>query len=191
MATMAQITDALQKFPLNATPRQPYSKSPLVSAKVAPTSTKIGVSQSDHQIARRPVSLLLDEKKHATTPVQTSIEVSTSMIISSNHHQQHQIDNSMINSFSEKERNVLQISKSAQHINEHPMIKTIDIQPHKEVSPILLKGKKGKTASDLTGGYYDFSSRLQSRIDAQIVELARARSKNKGNRSPVSLCVDC
>jgi hypothetical protein len=188
---MAQITDALQKFPLNTTPRQSY-KSPIVSAKIARNNTKIGVSQSDHEIARRPVSLLMDEKKRTATPVQTSIEVSTSMIISSNH----QIDQStMIKNFSEKERNILQISKSAQHITDqersHPTIKTIDVQPQEEISPILLNNKSTKkkemTTSDLTGGYYDFSSRLQSRIDAQIVELARVRSKNKGNRSPVSL----
>jgi hypothetical protein len=33
-------------------------------------------------------------------------------------------------------------------------------------------------------GYYDFSSCLATRIDAQIVQLARARSQQK--RSPVS-----
>lgn len=194
MATMAQITDALQKFPLNATPRQSYPKSPTAFTKVAPRA-QIGASQSDHQIARRPISLSLDKNKPTAKPAQNQIEVSTSMIISSNH--QRPIDSQMMKNFSEKERNVLQISKSAQHISDqersHPTIKTINIQPRQEISPILLKSNKRKemTTSDLTGGYYDFSSRLQSRIDAQIVELARARSKNKGNRSPVSFARYC
>lgn len=47
----------------------------------------------------------------------------------------------------------------------------------KSTSQLAVNQQQGK-------GYHDFSSGLQSRIDAQIVQLARARSKQK--RSPVS-----
>lgn len=39
--------------------------------------------------------------------------------------------------------------------------------------------EKPSCDDDLQSGYFDFRSGLQSQIDAQIVELARARSKQK------------
>lgn len=157
MATMAQITDALQKLPL-------HTSSAYYSPKVAPL---IGNSLGDQQmIPRRSFSLLNSQE---------TIEASESIII-----QPLKEDIQ----FSEKERNVLQMTKatSVQLIeNTKPPLFT----HNSDNSPSLKQSKM--TTSDLTGGYYDFSSCLQSRIDAQIVELARARSKNnKSNRSPVS-----
>lgn len=165
LATMAQITDALQKFPLAKPNRQPYKKSP--GNRVSPIST----SQSDQQISRRPVSLLKKTSLQQTPVLETvmptnntssTIEASTSMIIGIN-------KNDMFKHFSEKEKNVLQLTKSSSIQNMEG----------------LTTEENRMTTIDLTGGYYDFSSCLQSRIDAQIVELARARS-NKTNRSPVS-----
>ncbi|CAO3623143.1 unnamed protein product [Mucor fragilis] len=154
LATMAQITDALQKFPLPKTTRQPYKKSPTHSERrISP----LGTSQSDQQISRRPVTL---SKTHPYK-TQPSLEVSTSMIISSGD------KNGLFKHFSEKEKNVLQLTKSSSIQNME-----------------RFTNESKMTTIDLTGGYYDFSSCLQSRIDAQIVELARARSKNKANRSP-------
>ncbi|RCI02945.1 hypothetical protein CU098_010183 [Rhizopus stolonifer] len=168
LATMAQITDALQKFPLH-TARHQYSpmKTCLVSP-LLPTTTKIGVSHSDQQISRhrqrRPVPSLtsLNKKKQ-------SLETSTSMIISS----AKLFDDGLMKNLSEKEKNILHISKSssAQTTQHSPILKAKDEE--EEISTM-----------DVTGGYYDFSSCLQSRIDAQIIEIARARSKNKNIRSP-------
>jgi hypothetical protein len=159
MATMAQITDALQKLPL-------HTSSAYYSPKVAPL-TKIGNSISDQQIIpRRSFSLLNSQE---------TIEASASMII-----RPFKDDTQ----FSEKERNILQMTKaSSVQLIENTMPKLVT---HNSDNSPLLKQLE-MTTSDLTGGYYDFSSCLQSRIDAQIVELARARSKNnKSNRSPVS-----
>ncbi|GAN07031.1 hypothetical protein MAM1_0145c06521 [Mucor ambiguus] len=175
LATMAQITDALQKFPLPKTTRQPYKKGPTHSeSRISP----LGTSQSDQQISRRPVTLSKNTSLQDTTmltsgamsPTATKsassaavLEVSTSMIIGSGD------KNDLFKHFSEKEKNVLQLTKSSSIQNME-----------------RFTNESKMTTIDLTGGYYDFSSCLQSRIDAQIVELARARSKNKANQSPVS-----
>lgn len=172
---MAQITDALQKFPLPKTTRQPYKKSPTHSERrISP----LGTSQSDQQISRRPVTLSKNTSLQDTAMLASEVmfpeaikstssaalEVSTSMIISSGD------KNGLFKHFSEKEKNVLQLTKSSSIQNME-----------------RFTNESKMTTIDLTGGYYDFSSCLQSRIDAQIVELARARSKNKANRSPVSV----
>ncbi|CEP08076.1 hypothetical protein [Parasitella parasitica] len=152
LATMAQITDALQKFPLPKPTHQVYRKSPITSS--------LGTSQSDQHISRRPVTLSKNTSLQASSSNNMSLETSNSMATIG-------AKNDVLKHFSEKEKNVLQLTKSCsiqnmeQSTNENKMI-----------------------MFDLTGGYYDFSSCLQSRIDAQIVELARARSKNKTNRSP-------
>ncbi|KAK4519904.1 uncharacterized protein ATC70_010148 [Mucor velutinosus] len=173
LATMAQITDALQKFPLPKTTRQPYKKSPTHSkSRISP----LGTSQSDQQTSCRPVTLskntslqdtaMLTSGSMSPTAIKSAssaaaLEVSTSMIMSSGD------KNDLFKHFSEKEKNVLQLTKSS------------SIQNMERFT------NESKMATiDLTGGYYDFSSCLQSRIDAQIVELARARSKNKASRSP-------
>ncbi|KAL9553119.1 hypothetical protein MBANPS3_003427 [Mucor bainieri] len=172
LATMAQITDALQKFPLPKTTRQPYKKSPTHSkSRISPLET----SQSDQQISRRPVTLSKNTSLQDTAMLTSgsmspaaiknaALEVSTSMVISSGD------KNDLFKHFSEKEKNVLQLTKSSSIQNME-----------------RFTNESKMTTIDLTGGYYDFSSCLQSRIDAQIVELARARSKNKANRSPVSV----
>ncbi|CAO0799039.1 unnamed protein product [Mucor circinelloides] len=165
LATMAQITDALQKFPLPKSTRQPYTKSPTHSESRIPP---LGTSQSDQQISRRPVTLskntsLQDTAMWTTGTAKSAspaLEVSTSMMISGS-------KDDLFKHFSEKEKNVLQLTKSCSIQNME-----------------RLTNESKMTTIDLTGGYYDFSSCLQSRIDAQIVELARARSKNKASRSP-------
>lgn len=168
MVTMAQITDALQKLPL-------HTSSGYYSPKAAPL-TKMGNSASDQQIKSR-CSLL------NSTELENTLEVSSSMMIPS-------LNNSDDNvQFSEKERHLLQMTKaSSVQLMEHSSPPRLFTNKSDECAPTLLKqGLIEMTTSDLTGGYYDFSSCLQSRIDAQIVELARARSKNnKSNRSPVS-----
>ncbi|OAD04300.1 hypothetical protein MUCCIDRAFT_108125 [Mucor lusitanicus CBS 277.49] len=182
LATMAQITDALQKFPLPKTTRQTYKKSPTHSdSRIAP----LGTSQSDQQISRRPVTLskntslqdtamltsgamspnaMKGTTSSSSSSLSAALETSASMIICRGD------KNDLFKHFSEKEKNVLQLTKSSSIQN---------------MERFTNEGKM--TTIDLTGGYYDFSSCLQSRIDAQIVELARARSKNKANRSPVSV----
>lgn len=154
MATMAQITDALQKLPLH-TYHSPN--------RVAPTK-----SISDrHIIPRRSFSLLNSQNK---VP---SIEMSTSMIIR---------PFKPLEEYSEKERNVLQMTKASSV--QHMVMENNTPSPAAKSASTYHSPQM--TTSDLTGGYYDFSSCLQSRIDAQIVELARARSKNSKSRSPVS-----
>lgn len=165
MATMAQITDALQKLPL-------HTSSAYYSPKLS--ATRIGNSTSDQQIIpQHPTSLLNSQE---------TIEPSASMIIQSSKEDHIQ--------FSEKERNVLQMTKatSVQLIENTTKPPLVTHHSDSNNSPSSLKHHQLETTtSDTTGGYYDFSSCLQSRIDAQIVELARARSKNnKSNRSPVS-----
>ncbi|KAI8636176.1 hypothetical protein BD408DRAFT_487069, partial [Parasitella parasitica] len=152
LATMAQITDALQKFPLPRPTRQVYKKSPGVSP--------LGTSQSDQQISRSPVALSKNTSLQEASDNNVGLEMSVSMTVIG-------AKNDVLEHFSDKEKSVLQLTKSRSIQNiERPT------------------GENGMTALDLTRGYYDFSSCLQSRIDAQIVELARARSKNKANRSP-------
>ncbi|KAI8047904.1 hypothetical protein BDF21DRAFT_205273 [Thamnidium elegans] len=163
LVTMAQITDALQKLPL-------HTSSGYYSPKVAPL---IGNSASDQQMKSRR-SLL------NSTELENTLEVSSSMMIPSLKNSDDSIQ------FSEKERHLLQMTKaSSVQLMEHSSPPKLFTNKSDECAPTLLKqGLIEMTTSDLTGGYYDFSSCLQSRIDAQIVELARARSKNKSNRSP-------
>lgn len=174
MATMAQITDALQKLPLHT-----YHNSP---NKIA-TPTK---SISDQQIIpRRSFSLLTSQQRQVTTASASSMDMlSTSMII--------RPFAKPLEEYSEKERNVLQMTKasSVQHMvsggggmesNEEP-----GAGPKSSTQTYY---SPRMTTTDLTGGYYDFSSCLQSRIDAQIVELARARSKNNKSRSSPTVSI--
>ena len=123
---MAQITDALKKFPIHVTRKSPNKTihSPLVD--------RVNGSHSDQQISRH----------HSLQ--QSPIKTSSMMIDLPQKH------------------------------------------AYKTISPSKTEDEENISTMDLTGGYYDFSSCLQSRVDAQIIEIARARSKNKSIRSPVS-----
>ncbi|OBZ90750.1 hypothetical protein A0J61_01208 [Choanephora cucurbitarum] len=126
LATMAQITDALKKFPIHTTKKSPnkFIRSPLVD--------RVNGSHSDQQISRH----------HSLQ--QSPIKTSSMMIDLPQKH------------------------------------------AYKTLSPFKTEDEENISTMDLTGGYYDFSSCLQSRVDAQIIEIARARSKNKSIRSPRS-----
>lgn len=168
---MAQIADALQKLPLHASSAH-YT--PRVSPK------KMSNSRSDQYIIpRRTFSLL------GTRDVIPNIELSSSMIIQSTKEKGF--------NFSEKEPSSIQLTKTPS---------TQSLESDKEDSPPLSPSHSLSDDSESSppkslresflnvgsaGNVHGFSSCLQSKIDAQIVELARVRSKHvKNNKNSVS-----
>lgn len=174
---MAQIADALQKLPL-------HSSSAYYTPRVSPK--RLGNSISDqHIISRRKVSLLGAQDSAST------IEVSTSMILQSTKNE----DFEYCNGSNNKEHSLEQLTNatSIPHLDNEDILSP-SLSPSESISDVddadsdFSPPKPVKinflNVSDSTGG---FSSRLQSRIDAQIVELARARSKHvKSTPSPVN-----
>lgn len=164
-ATMAQIADALQKLPLHASSAH-YT--PRVSPK------KMSNSRSDQYIIpRRTFSLL------GTKNVMPNIELSSSMIIQSTKEKNFDL--------SEKESTSIELPKtpsiqSLQSDEEKspPLSPSYSLSEESESSP-----QKSFRESFLNvgsvGNVHGFSSCLQSKIDAQIVELARVRSKHVKN----------
>jgi hypothetical protein len=158
MATMAQIADALQKLPL-------HSSSAYYTPRVSPK--RLGNSVSDQQIIpRRTFSLL---------GAQDSIEASTSMIIQSTKNED------FIKSDEQLIQHLDTTGDSSPSLSPSESMSDIgdDGSDFSPPEPVKLKFIN---ITDSTSG---FSSRLQSKIDAQIVELARARSKHVKATTPV------
>ncbi|KAI9474040.1 MAG: hypothetical protein EXX96DRAFT_621667 [Benjaminiella poitrasii] len=174
MAMMSQITESLQKLPLQARQHSDHNNK-FYSRKVVPND---GIYNKASEITHNRMPAIALRKRNTINKLKTDALPSSSMSISPDNHITNSLQKEKASAFSEKELPILQQTKTS-HTQQ-------SLKNEEEESLNVEQKRKAFIASslidqELKNGYNDFSTCLQNRIEAQVKKVARFRSTRRSS----------